>query len=139
SMVIRDLTLRSAASFGSFHLIRLLYDEYMFYLIEHKIAAYMEKTPIEIMAESILQSKLNIHDDVGQSSSAQIVQTNSAPFSTTANSATGSHGIESAINIERRNIMPHKVALVVKKTPQIDGNNSTGTMSGGQNQVREQF
>ena len=34
SMVIRDLTLRSAASFGSFHLIRLLYDEYLFYLIE---------------------------------------------------------------------------------------------------------
>ncbi len=33
SMVIRDLTLRSAASFGSFHLIRLLYDEYMFYLV----------------------------------------------------------------------------------------------------------
>lgn len=35
-MVIRDLALRSAASFGSFHLIRLLYDEYMFYLIEHR-------------------------------------------------------------------------------------------------------
>jgi hypothetical protein len=35
-MVIRDLTLRSAASFGSFHLIRLLYDEYMFYLVEHR-------------------------------------------------------------------------------------------------------
>ncbi|CAF1062301.1 unnamed protein product [Didymodactylos carnosus] len=136
SMVIRDLTLRSAASFGSFHLIRLLYDEYMFYLIEHKIAEYMEKTPIEIMAESVLQSKLNIHDDVGQSSSAQIVQTNSAPFSTTANSTTGSNGIESTINIERRNIMAHKVALVVKKTPQIDGNNSTGTMSGGQNQAK---
>ncbi|MGH0174695.1 UNVERIFIED_CONTAM: hypothetical protein FKN15_068470 [Acipenser sinensis] len=30
SMVIRDLTLRSAASFGSFHLIRLLYDEYIY-------------------------------------------------------------------------------------------------------------
>uniref|UniRef100_A0A9J7YIW8 Transcription factor RFX3 n=1 Tax=Cyprinus carpio carpio TaxID=630221 RepID=A0A9J7YIW8_CYPCA len=38
SMVIRDLTLRSAASFGSFHLIRLLYDEYMFYLVEHRVA-----------------------------------------------------------------------------------------------------
>ena len=35
-MIIRDLTLRSAASFGSFHLIRLLYDEYMYYLVEHK-------------------------------------------------------------------------------------------------------
>ncbi|KAL7976124.1 hypothetical protein Chor_008372, partial [Crotalus horridus] len=39
SMVIRDLTLRSAASFGSFHLIRLLYDEYMFYLVEHRVKA----------------------------------------------------------------------------------------------------
>ncbi len=40
SMVIGDLTLRrSAASFGSFHLIRLLYDgEYIFYLVEHRVA-----------------------------------------------------------------------------------------------------
>ncbi|XP_070564347.1 transcription factor RFX3-like isoform X8 [Ptychodera flava] len=49
SMVIRDLTLRSAASFGSFHLIRLLYDEYMFYLIEHKVAAATGETPIAVM------------------------------------------------------------------------------------------
>mmetsp|Transcript_30700 Transcript_30700/g.92032 ORF Transcript_30700/g.92032 Transcript_30700/m.92032 type:complete len:534 (+) Transcript_30700:124-1725(+) len=34
SLVIRDLTLRSAPSFGSFHLMRLLYDEYLLYLIE---------------------------------------------------------------------------------------------------------
>ena len=51
SMVIRDLTLRSAASFGSFHLIRLLYDEYMFYLIEHKVAKSSGKTPIAVLSE----------------------------------------------------------------------------------------
>ena len=51
SMVIRDLTLRSAASFGSFHLIRLLYDEYMFFLIEHKVAKATGKTPIAVMSE----------------------------------------------------------------------------------------
>ncbi|KAI4822008.1 hypothetical protein KUCAC02_007576 [Chaenocephalus aceratus] len=45
SMVIRDLTLRSAASFGSFHLIRLLYDEYMYYLIEHRVAQAKERPP----------------------------------------------------------------------------------------------
>ncbi|NXK89411.1 RFX2 protein, partial [Formicarius rufipectus] len=45
SMVIRDLTLRSAASFGSFHLIRLLYDEYMFYLVEHRVAQATGETP----------------------------------------------------------------------------------------------
>jgi hypothetical protein len=48
-MVIRDLTLRSAASFGSFHLIRLLYDEYMFFLIEHKVAQSLGETPIGVM------------------------------------------------------------------------------------------
>ena len=51
SMVIRDLTLRSAASFGSFHLIRLLYDEYMFYLVEHKVAAATDESPIAVMGE----------------------------------------------------------------------------------------
>ncbi|CAF4962202.1 unnamed protein product, partial [Rotaria magnacalcarata] len=50
-MVISDLALRSAASFGSFHLICLLYDEYLFYLIEHKIALHEQKTPIAVMAE----------------------------------------------------------------------------------------
>eukprot|EP00041_Stephanoeca_diplocostata_P015092 m.285939 g.285939 ORF g.285939 m.285939 type:complete len:384 (-) comp19919_c0_seq1:117-1268(-) len=34
SMIIRDLTLRSAASFGPFHLMRLLCDEYMYFLVE---------------------------------------------------------------------------------------------------------
>ncbi|XP_037029042.1 DNA-binding protein RFX2 isoform X3 [Bradysia coprophila] len=49
SMVIRDLTLRSAASFGSFHLIRLLYDEYMFFIVEHKVAEATQTTPIAVM------------------------------------------------------------------------------------------
>ncbi|CAF1309168.1 unnamed protein product [Didymodactylos carnosus] len=132
SMVIRDLTLRSAASFGSFHLIRLLYDEYMFYLIEHKIAAYTGKTPLAIIAESDLQSKLNIYDVDVQPLSSQLTMTSSLPSSTT----TTSNGIGSTISIERRNIMAHKVALVVKKTPQIDGNSLTSTMTGGQNQAK---
>lgn len=49
--MIRDLTLRSAASFGSFHLIRLLYDEYMFYLVEHRVAQATGETPIAVMGE----------------------------------------------------------------------------------------
>ncbi|XP_062866722.1 MHC class II regulatory factor RFX1 isoform X2 [Trichomycterus rosablanca] len=51
SMVIRDLTLRSAASFGSFHLIRLLYDEYMYYLVEHRVAKARGETAIAVMGE----------------------------------------------------------------------------------------
>uniref|UniRef100_A0A8C7YQH5 Regulatory factor X, 1a (influences HLA class II expression) n=1 Tax=Oryzias sinensis TaxID=183150 RepID=A0A8C7YQH5_9TELE len=57
SMVIRDLTLRSAASFGSFHLIRLLYDEYMYYLIEHRVAQAKGETPIAVMGE-VLNTKI---------------------------------------------------------------------------------
>ncbi|RVE69409.1 hypothetical protein OJAV_G00077660 [Oryzias javanicus] len=49
-MVIRDLTLRSAASFGSFHLIRLLYDEYIYYLLEHR-GSSKGKNPIAVMGE----------------------------------------------------------------------------------------
>uniref|UniRef100_A0A3B5AKX0 DNA-binding protein RFX2 n=1 Tax=Stegastes partitus TaxID=144197 RepID=A0A3B5AKX0_9TELE len=56
SMVIRDLTLRSAASFGSFHLIRLLYDEYMFYLVEHRVAQATGETPIAVMGENLFLS-----------------------------------------------------------------------------------
>lgn len=58
-MVIRDLTLRSAASFGSFHLIRLLYDEYMYYLIEHRVAQAKGETPIAVMGEVIQTQQLN--------------------------------------------------------------------------------
>lgn len=49
SLVIRELTLRSAASFGSFHLIRLLYDEYVAYLIERRVAQHEKAPPIAIM------------------------------------------------------------------------------------------
>jgi hypothetical protein len=35
---VRDLSLRSAASVGSFQLIPLLYDEYMFFIIDRKVA-----------------------------------------------------------------------------------------------------
>lgn len=58
-MVIRDLTLRSAASFGSFHLIRLLYDEYMFYLVEHRVAQATGETPIGVMGEVLVASNLS--------------------------------------------------------------------------------
>ncbi|KAF7657053.1 hypothetical protein LDENG_00032470 [Lucifuga dentata] len=64
SMVIRDLTLRSAASFGSFHLIRLLYDEYMYYLIEHRVAQAKGETPIAVMGEFASTVKNRISADL---------------------------------------------------------------------------
>lgn len=64
SMVIRDLTLRSAASFGSFHLIRLLYDEYMYYLIEHRVAQAKGETPIAVMGEVQTRTPKESHSDI---------------------------------------------------------------------------
>uniref|UniRef100_A0A674PLH0 Regulatory factor X1 n=1 Tax=Takifugu rubripes TaxID=31033 RepID=A0A674PLH0_TAKRU len=64
SMVIRDLTLRSAASFGSFHLIRLLYDEYMYYLVEHRVAQAKVVTPIAVMGEFASTIKSRISPDL---------------------------------------------------------------------------
>jgi regulatory factor X 1/2/3 len=69
SMVIRDLTLRSAASFGSFHLIRLLFDEYMFYLVEHKVAIATSKTPIAIMSEFSGMTSTAVSDGTGTNQS----------------------------------------------------------------------
>lgn len=48
---MRDLTLRSAQSFGSFHLIRLLFDEYIFYLVEQRIAKATQTTPLKMLGE----------------------------------------------------------------------------------------
>eukprot|EP01088_Endostelium_zonatum_P018249 TRINITY_DN5783_c0_g1_i1.p1 TRINITY_DN5783_c0_g1~~TRINITY_DN5783_c0_g1_i1.p1 ORF type:complete len:694 (-),score=146.05 TRINITY_DN5783_c0_g1_i1:1058-3139(-) len=36
SLIIRDLTVRNAVSFGSFHLLRTLFDEYLSYIVEQK-------------------------------------------------------------------------------------------------------
>lgn len=69
SMIIRDLTLRSAASFGSFHLIRLLYDEYMFYLVEHKVAKAIGASPMAVMGEFVgLGSALSMGLDTVENS-----------------------------------------------------------------------
>ena len=57
SLTIRDLTLRSAASFGSFHLIRLLFDEYMFYIVENRVAQSTGNTTIAIMNDFAIKKK----------------------------------------------------------------------------------
>ena len=44
TLIIRDLTIRNASSFGSFHLLRTLFDEYIFYLIETKFASLVHTT-----------------------------------------------------------------------------------------------
>ena len=61
--MIRDLTLRSAASFGSFHLIRLLLDEYLFYALELRLAARTGSTLLEVMYELRPQANNGLADE----------------------------------------------------------------------------
>lgn len=89
SMVIRDLTLRSAASFGSFHLIRLLYDEYMFYIVERRVAEVMETTPIAVMMGQL--SSLTGTNDAA-AATAQATAATSPSSSTTTTTLTSSAG-----------------------------------------------
>uniref|UniRef100_A0A8C2VA62 DNA-binding protein RFX2 n=1 Tax=Chinchilla lanigera TaxID=34839 RepID=A0A8C2VA62_CHILA len=95
SMVIRDLTLRSAASFGSFHLIRLLYDEYMFYLVEHRVAEATGETPIAVMGEfgdlTSLSLTLLDKDDIGSEQSAEDTRSLGEPLVKRERSDSGHH------------------------------------------------
>ncbi|KAM6169069.1 DNA-binding protein RFX2 isoform 2-T2 [Erethizon dorsatum] len=95
SMVIRDLTLRSAASFGSFHLIRLLYDEYMFYLVEHRVAEATGETPIAVMGEFSDLTSLSLpllnKDDVGNEQSAEDTHSLGEPLVKRERSDSGHH------------------------------------------------
>ncbi|EJD75673.1 transcription factor RFX3 [Loa loa] len=65
SMIIRDLTLRSAQSFGSFHLIRLLFDEYLLYLVELRLAKASNKPVIYVMTQVMQNIILNETTAVG--------------------------------------------------------------------------
>ncbi|XP_023572850.1 DNA-binding protein RFX2 isoform X4 [Octodon degus] len=95
SMVIRDLTLRSAASFGSFHLIRLLYDEYMFYLVEHRVAEATGETPIAVMGEFSDLTSLSLtlldKDDTGNEQSAENSHSLGEPLVKRERSDSGHH------------------------------------------------
>lgn len=50
TLIMKELTLRSATSFGSFYLIRLLFDEYIFYLVVNRLAQAQQKTPAQLLS-----------------------------------------------------------------------------------------
>lgn len=110
SMVIRDLTLRSAASFGSFHLIRLLYDEYMFYLVEHRVSKATGKTPIAVMGEFLGAKGASC----SALSSDVIVENGSSPSSSSTGSSRPTSGSYSMV---LANGWP---ATIVSQAPMVD-------------------
>ncbi|KAJ3288699.1 DNA-binding protein rfx2 [Borealophlyctis nickersoniae] len=71
SLAMRDLTLRSAVSFGSFHLLRLLFDEYIFYLVEQRIANIKAFEQQEQQAQAAQQAAQQVQQAVEAVSQAE--------------------------------------------------------------------
>ncbi|KAK2153034.1 hypothetical protein LSH36_310g03038 [Paralvinella palmiformis] len=118
SMVIRDLTLRSAASFGSFHLIRLLYDEYMFYLVEHKVADATGESPIAVMGE------VRQFIDLGPAMSLGTLDSETKPAKNTTLSATTTAAKQSTPTVNGQ-VSIQSLATIPKTTIITSGQKST--------------
>lgn len=89
SLAMRDLTLRSAQSFGSFHLVRLLYDEYIFYVVEQRIANNVNFTLADLEEDPLLSSTATYPPNGGVPSNTTIptntITTADAHFASTGN------------------------------------------------------
>jgi hypothetical protein len=62
TIVFKDLTLRRLGSSGSLHLIRLLYDEYIIFLMEHGVTLETGKALIAVLAENYKNNSANVSD-----------------------------------------------------------------------------
>lgn len=54
TLIIRDLTLRSAGTFGTFHLVRLLFEEYLYYLLTKRCAKALGLSPVAFISKQAL-------------------------------------------------------------------------------------
>jgi len=53
SLILRELTLHYGQSLGSFHLLQLFIEEYLYYRIEQKISFYLNQSIINLVIENL--------------------------------------------------------------------------------------
>ena len=53
SLILRELTLHYGTSLGSFHLLQLFIEEYVYYRIEYKISFYLNQSIINLVFDNI--------------------------------------------------------------------------------------
>jgi hypothetical protein len=53
SLILRELTLYYGQSVGSFHLLKIFIEEYLYYRIEQKISGYLNQTIFHFMIENL--------------------------------------------------------------------------------------
>jgi hypothetical protein len=67
SLILRELTLHDGISIGSFHLLQLFIEEYIYYRIEQKIAFYLNQSIINLVIENFnneQQKEFFLDDDL---------------------------------------------------------------------------
>lgn len=67
SLILRELTLHYGQSLGSFHLLQLFIEEYLYYRLEQKLAGYFNETIVHLVMENFhkqqQQEKDFFHDE----------------------------------------------------------------------------
>ncbi|UJR33781.1 hypothetical protein I4U23_021207 [Adineta vaga] len=60
SLILRELTLHYGTSVGSFHLLQIFIEEYLYYRIEHKLSLYFNQTAMNFMMENFMNKQQNL-------------------------------------------------------------------------------
>ncbi|CAK5083935.1 unnamed protein product [Meloidogyne enterolobii] len=81
SLLLKEITLHSSTSFGEFHLVRLVFDDYLLIIMERKLAKILGKLPIELMAPEWLQMEASLF----QTQQQNTTQTTLKPEKTSLN------------------------------------------------------
>nr|CAD2175948.1 unnamed protein product [Meloidogyne enterolobii] len=81
SLLLKEITLHSSTSFGEFHLVRLVFDDYLLIIMERKLAKILGKLPIELMAPEWLQMEASLN----QAQQQNTTQTTLKPEKTSLN------------------------------------------------------
>lgn len=66
SLILRELTLHYGTSLGSFHLLQIFIEEYLYYRIEQKISMYLNQNIVQLVCENLQnqrQEKEFFNDD----------------------------------------------------------------------------
>jgi hypothetical protein len=69
SLILRELTLHYGQSVGSFHLLKIFIEEYLYYRIEQKISGYLNQTIFNFKIENLYnqqeEEEKDLFDDLG--------------------------------------------------------------------------
>ncbi|KAL6064722.1 DNA-binding protein RFX2 isoform X2 [Balamuthia mandrillaris] len=110
SLIIRDLTIRNASTFGSFHVLRTFFDEYLAYTVEQRLYMYHTQTPY-------------LHEEATNRVPAAMIPT-SAPTSSNNTKATSTYHPHRSPSPPYNTQRPSSPSSLTSVTPRLINNTS---------------